>query len=87
MDKGTETPEARRAARPPGEPVLVHCTFCGQDVSERVSMLSIVLPCPGPGGEIRFAPQSVLALPLICPHCKEPQMYQSGVRIIKGGLA
>jgi hypothetical protein len=65
------------AAAPPGEPIRCHCNHCGADISHSVSAFQVVLPQPGPGGNVSFAPQTVFALPLLCPSCEAPQMYRN----------
>jgi len=49
--------------QPPGDPLLIHCIFCKQDMTEACYM--IIQP---------NAPPLVLQ-PGRCPHCKMPMCY------------
>lgn len=71
----SETPKPK----PAGTPILFTCSQCEEDISGSVLGFQIMQPQPGPLGQIHFAQQTVFALPLICPHCKAPQLYQQGV--------
>ena len=76
IDRRGTPPEEKPAApparkRPPGQAILVSCSLCGEDISEYV----LALQMPG---------QTFFLLPLRCPHCKEPQLYQSGVALANG---
>ena len=66
-------------AAPRGKPVRFTCGFCKADISAACTFMQVVLPQPDGAGNLVFTPQFVYQIPLLCPHCQEPQAYQQAV--------